>query len=153
MSLKSPYFYCHCYLEPPVPEVDVIFAVSATSRNAAETLRTMKDTLEYVINTFGVGSIRYGLISYATDATTLQRFGGEDPSPEALKELVKALPASSGPPVFDRVLNAAKNVFEGAGLRPNAMKVIIYEFSFWFESLFLRVKVLMTATVQHESLH
>ena len=41
------------------PEVDVIFAVSATSSDAAQTLRTMKDTLTYVINTYGVGNIRY----------------------------------------------------------------------------------------------
>lgn len=41
------------------PEVDVIFAVSATSSDAARTLRTIKDTLTYVINTYGVGNIRY----------------------------------------------------------------------------------------------
>ena len=113
----------------------MIFAVSATSRNAAETLRTMKDTLAYVINTYGVGSIRYGVISYGTDATIVQRFGSKDPSPEALKQLVQGLPASKGPPGFDRVLDAAKNVFEGAGLRPNALKVIIHE----FKSLFFLV--------------
>ncbi len=106
----------------------MIFAVSATTSNAAETLRTMKDTLAYVINTYGVGSIRYGVISYGTDATIVQRFGAKDPSPEALKQLVQGLPASRGPPVFDRVLNAAKNVFDGAGVRPNAMKVIIRRF-------------------------
>jgi len=110
--------------------VDVIFAVGATSRNAIETLRTMKDTLAYVINTYGVGSIRYGVISFGTDAIIEQRFGPEDPSPEDLKQLVLGLPASRGPAVLDRVLNAAKGVFEGSGLRPNAMKVITHFYRF-----------------------
>lgn len=47
---------------PYAPDVDVIFAVGATSDEAAETLRTMKDTMIYVINTYGVGNIRYELI-------------------------------------------------------------------------------------------
>ena len=52
--------HCLCVISvPSAPDVDVIFAVSATSSEAAETLRTMKDTLMYVINTYGVGSIRY----------------------------------------------------------------------------------------------
>ena len=110
--------------------MDLIFAVGATSRNAAETLRTMKDTLAYVINTYGIGSIRYGVISFGTDAIIEQRFGPKDPSPEGLKQLVLGLPASRGPPVLDRVLNAAKNVFEGSGLRPNAMKVITHFYCF-----------------------
>lgn len=115
----------------------MIFAVGATSRNAAQTLRTMKDTLAYVINTYGVGSIRYGVISFGTDAIIEQRFGPKDPSPEGLKQLVLGLPASRGPPVLDRVLNAAKNVFEGSGLRSNAMKVITNFFC--FNAIFLLV--------------
>ena len=66
---------------------------------------------------------RYGLITYGTDSTIVQRFGRSDPSAEDLKQLVQGLPGSRGPPDFDEVLDAAKNVFEGAGLRPNAMKV------------------------------
>lgn len=115
----------------------MIFAVGATTRNAEETLRTMKDTLAYVLNTYGVGSIRYGVISFGTDATIVQRFGQKDPSSEDLKQLVLGLPASRGPPGLDRVLNAAKNVFEGSGLRPNAMKVIIHLYC--FKAVFLLV--------------
>lgn len=63
------------------------------------------------------------MITYGTDSTIVQRFGKPDPSPEALKQLVQGLPQSQGPPDFDEVLAAAKNVFEGSGLRPNSMKV------------------------------
>jgi len=138
---------CHYHYQGPVvPEVDVIFAVGATTRRAAETLRTMKDTLAYVINTYGVGSIRYGVISFGTDATISQRFGPKDPSPEDLTQLVLGLPASTGPPVLDRVLNAAKNVFEGSGLRPNAMKVITHFYCFASKSQCKRFDVLLNLT-------
>ena len=65
------------------------------------------------------------MITYGTDATIVKRFGRSDPSPEDLKKLVQGLPESRGPPDFDEVLDAAKNVFEGAGLRSNALKVSV----------------------------
>ena len=64
------------------------------------------------------------MLSFGTDTTVVERFKRKDPSSEDLKRLVQGLPASQGPPVFERVLVSAKNVFEGAGVRPNAMKVI-----------------------------
>lgn len=63
------------------------------------------------------------MITYGTDAITLQRFGRSDPSPEDLKKLVQSLPISEGTPDFDEVLDAARNVFEGPGVRSNALKV------------------------------
>lgn len=56
--------YLHFLKVPFAPEVDLLFAVSATTRNASETLRTMKDTLIYIINTYGVGNIRYVFVSF-----------------------------------------------------------------------------------------
>lgn len=55
--------YLHFFKVPFAREVDLLFAVSATTRNASETLRTMKDTLIYIINTYGVGNIRYVFVS------------------------------------------------------------------------------------------
>lgn len=66
---------------------------------------------------------RYSLITFGTDSTVVQRFERTDPSPEDLKQLIQGLPQSQGPPDLDEVLDSAKNIFEGAGLRPNAMKV------------------------------
>lgn len=63
------------------------------------------------------------MITFGTDSTVALRFGRTDPSPEDLKLLVQGLPESRGPPDFDEVLEAARNVFEGEGLRSNAMKV------------------------------
>lgn len=57
-------FICIFFKVPFAPEVDLLFAVSASTRNASETLRTMKDTLIYIINTYGVGNIRYVFISF-----------------------------------------------------------------------------------------
>ncbi|XP_068755942.1 coadhesin-like [Montipora capricornis] len=110
---------------PSAPDVDVIFAVSATSSEAAETLRIMKDTLMYVINNYGVGSIRYGIITFGADPTVVQRFTAKDHSPEELKGLVQGLPESTGPPDFVEVLESAKNVFDGEGVRPTALKVVV----------------------------
>ena len=101
----------------------MILAVSATASNVAQTLRTMKDTLKYVLNIYGVGSIRYATLSFGTDATVMERFNRKDPSAEYLLQLVQSLPASQGLPVFERALSAAKNIFEGADVRPSAMKV------------------------------
>ena len=66
MTLKKTLFKCICIFSkvPFAPEVDLLFAVSATTRNASETLRTMKDILIYIINTYGVGNIRYVFVSF-----------------------------------------------------------------------------------------
>ena len=66
---------------------------------------------------------RYGIISFGEDPTILQRFRENEPSLEKLKQLVQGLPGSQGPPDFEEALEAAKNVFDGEGLRPNALKV------------------------------
>ena len=63
------------------------------------------------------------MITFGTDSTVAQRFGRTDPSPEDLKLLVQGLPESQGPPDFDEVLEDGPNIFEGEGLRPNALKV------------------------------
>ena len=65
-AYKKRYLNVFCIFSkvPFAPEVDLLFAVSATTRNASETLRTMKDTLIYIINTYGVGNIRYVFVSF-----------------------------------------------------------------------------------------
>lgn len=48
-------------------EVDVIFVVGVILRNVVEIFCIMKDILVYVINIYGIGSIRYGVILFGMD--------------------------------------------------------------------------------------
>lgn len=48
-------------------EVDVIFVVGVILRNVVEIFCIMKDILMYVINIYGIGSIRYGVILFGMD--------------------------------------------------------------------------------------
>lgn len=48
-------------------EVDVIFVVGVILRNVVEIFCIMKDILMYVINIYGIGRIRYGVILFGMD--------------------------------------------------------------------------------------
>lgn len=48
-------------------EVDVIFVVGVILRNVDEIFCIMKDVLMYVINIYGIGRIRYGVILFGMD--------------------------------------------------------------------------------------
>ena len=108
---------------PEIPELDLVFSVNAASANSDKTLRTMKDTINYIIDKYGVHKIKYSLLVYGTDSTPLLRFKDKNPSVEDIKRLVENIPKTQGKPVLDNALDAARKVFEESVARPGVQRV------------------------------
>ena len=107
-----------CIVQPPIPEVDLGFALSATSAFHNETFKLMKDTIIYIINTYGTQKIHYSVLVYGDMATTEINFGRAPPSPELLKAAIKKLPVARGTPDLAKALEEAVKMFQDGDRRP-----------------------------------
>ena len=68
----------------PVLNVDLGFAIGVTDIGADETFRNMKNVVKYIVDTYGLASIRYGVIFFADSATTYVPFSQTFPDKLAL---------------------------------------------------------------------
>lgn len=111
-------------LEPP--EIDLCFALSATAVDANNTFQLMKDTLEDLIDNYGIGKIRYSVISFGSQANQLLGFDSAISDPIKLKELISSYNRASGDvPALDRALEMALESFKDGVTRPNAKQVLV----------------------------
>ena len=109
--------------EPPA--IDICFAISATTADAINTFIMMKDTIQNVIDDFGVDQVHYSTIVFASDATLLVPFDSRLSGPAQLKSLISTLPRSVGGSSLDKALVTALEAFEDNIVRPNAKKVLV----------------------------
>ena len=108
-----------------IPEIDLTFALSATSTSAENTYPLMKEAVKMIINRYGVNKIHYSVIVYGNVVTTRVSFADKIPRPEDLKTLIEALPEVNGGSSLGKALKEANRVFDGSGVRPNAVKVLV----------------------------
>ena len=108
-----------------IPEIDLTFALSATSTSAENTYPLMKEAVKMIINRYGVNKIHYSVIVYGNVVTTRVSFADKIPGPEDLKTLIEALPEVNGGSSLGKALKEANRVFDGSGVRPNAVKVLV----------------------------
>lgn len=106
-------------------DVDVVFAVSASSTEAEDTLQLMKDTFQSIVSTHGAENIHYTVVSYGAETRTIVDFQDTFPDKEALIEKLQSLSAVSGTPDLDLALAEAKKAFEAPGARINAKKILV----------------------------
>ena len=105
----------------------MVFAVSASSTDKKDTLKLMKDTLQSIILTHGVGNIHYNVISYGAQTSTIVDFQDTFPDEEALIKQLESLSAvGAARPDLDLALAEAKKAFEGPGARQNAKKILVF---------------------------
>ena len=104
--------------------IDVGFAISATSPDASTTIRLMQNSIKSIIDTYGATNLRYGVMTFADRPIVLTRFA-EKQSPEDLKKIVVTATPSSGKPSLENMLPEAKKLFEEAGARPDAKKFLV----------------------------
>ena len=105
----------------------MVFAVSASSTDKRDTLKLMKDTLQSIILTHGVGNIHYNVISYGAQTSTIVDFQDTFPDEEALIKQLESLSAvGAARPDLDLALAEAKKAFEGPGARQNAKKILVF---------------------------
>ena len=111
-------------LDPPaIPELDLLFALSANAVKDRENFQQMKDIIKSMIDRYGTSSIQYAVITFGNVPITRISFNAAFLDEQALKSLVDSVQKSSGA-LLDSALAEAKNFFETQG-RPNAKKVLV----------------------------
>lgn len=81
--------------EPPVPEIDLAFAISATATDADDTFSRIKDTAKFIVNKYGTQKIHYGLLVFGTAPSRVRDFRQEMISKEDMIRILDAVPRSS----------------------------------------------------------
>lgn len=114
-----------CLVLPPISEVDLGFALSASSVLHNETFKLMKDIITYIIDTYGTRKIHYSVLVYGDTATIEINFGQTPPSPQQLKTAVEKLRVGTGTPNLAGALEKALKMFEDDDRRPLTHKVLV----------------------------
>lgn len=110
---------------PPIPNVDIVFALSSASSNAAEVLRHSKAILKSLIDTYGMEKIKLALIVYGSTPEIRANFRETANFPDAnLKTFIDGVSMGSGEPNLQKALVKAEMVFKTA-MRPNAKKILV----------------------------
>ena len=111
-------------LEPP--EIDLCFALSATAVDANNIFQLMKDTLKDLIDSYGIGKIRYSVISFGSQANLLLGFDSGISDPIKLKQRISSYSRASGDvPALAKALEMALESFKDGVTRPNAKQVLV----------------------------
>lgn len=79
-----------------IPKIDLVFAVSATSRDALRTYKLMKDAIKYIAGEYGIDKIHYGLIVFGDLATIRINFSNKYPTSDSLKAFLDTVSRSTG---------------------------------------------------------
>ena len=129
MHALCTYFYVptSClFVSVNIPEIDLTFAISATSIQADSTDFLMKETINTIIQQYGIDIIHYSVIVFGTIATTHFNFSYIPPSRDDLiREVSRRLPRANGRPDLVEALEDAKRVYELQEVRPNARRVLV----------------------------
>ena len=110
---------------PKVPEIDVVFALTATTGDADDTFQRMKDAVEIITDTYGVYSVQYSFIVYGDIPNIVFDFKTNFPRRESLKYLIERSPRPTGRPDTRRTLEEAMQVIRGSSVRPSAKTIIV----------------------------
>lgn len=114
------------FSDPNMPNIDLAFAISATSANSNQSYNLMKNTIKKFIDQYGVDKIHYSLIVYGDSIVRVVNFNHTfPPSAIDLKAAIDAQPAISGGPYLEGALQEAFKVFNETEGRPDAKKVLV----------------------------
>lgn len=81
--------------KPPVPEIDLAFAVSATATDADETFNRIKDTAKYIVKKYGTEKIHYALLVFGLVPSRARDFSRDMISKEVMMSFLNSVPRSS----------------------------------------------------------
>lgn len=108
-----------------IPEIDLTFALSATSVFSKRTFNLMKSTVNRIIQQYGITRIHYSVIVFGSSPTTHFDFSRTFPNKDDLIRVVSNLPKKSGDPDLAKALESVSKVYELKQVRPNAKKVVV----------------------------
>ena len=116
---------CFTCFSVNLPEIDLTFAISATSVEADSTIMLMRNTINSIIQQYGTDRIHYSVIIFGSVATTHFDFSNAPPDQDDLIRRVGRLPIADGRPDLVKALEDAKRVYELQEVRPNARRVLV----------------------------
>jgi len=109
-----------------MPNIDLAFAISATSANPNQSYELMQNTIKQFIDQYGVDKIHYSLIVYGGSVERVVDFNHTfPPSASDLKAAIDAQLPIGGGPFLEGALQEAFKVFNETEGRPDAKKVLV----------------------------
>lgn len=109
-----------------LPEVDLGFAISTNALNSAKTFSIMKDTMKYVVDTYGYVKLRYGVIVFGSTPSTAISFSDTFDNIDALKVYLNQIQQPRGSPDLKKALDLSVTMFENASPpRPDAKRYLV----------------------------
>ena len=107
-------------------EIDIGFAISATSKDSNEIFQKMKDTINSIIDKYGISKIHLSLMVFGDNADRKINFKDSFSSSKSLKSYINLIPKLSGGPVLGQALQQAVHLFKSdEGARPGVKKVLV----------------------------
>lgn len=118
---------CLTFLErPKVPEIDLVFALTATTRNADDVFQRMRSAVKIISDTYGMNKLHYSVIVYGDDAKPIFDFKLNMPSRESLRYIIDRLQRISGRPDTVKALEEAMQIIKDSGVRPTAKTILVF---------------------------
>ena len=103
--------------------IDIGLAISLTSKDASRTIQLMQDSIKSIIDTYGATNLRYSVMTFGDSSKILAPFG--ERSPDEITTIIESVMPSSGTPDLENALVEARKLFDGAGTRPDAKKILV----------------------------
>lgn len=107
-----------------VPKLDLVFAISATSKDTDETFQLMTSAIDSLLQKYDSSNIRYGVLVYGDDATVVVHLKNQTDAAQIQENLTTIL-APVGGTALDKALEAAAVMFAEAGDREDADRVLV----------------------------
>ena len=108
---------------PTIPEMDLVFALSANAVKDGEHFQQMKNIVRALIDKYGTTRLQYAVITFGNVPRIAMSFSAASRGEEALRRLLDSLQKSSGA-LLDKALEESKLLFEAKGRR-NAQRVLV----------------------------
>lgn len=111
---------------PGLSDIDITFALSATSANSNATYTFMQNTLKTFIDKYGANQIQYSIIVYGDRVERVVTFNSSfPPTDNQLKSAIDAQSALTGGPVLEDALQETFKIFNESKGRPAAKKALV----------------------------
>ena len=110
---------------PKVPAIDLVFALTATTGDADDIFKRMKDAVKIITDTYGMNKLRYSAIVYGAVTKRIFDFKTDFSTREGLKYFIERLRKVSGGPDTKAALEQAMRVIKDSIPRPTAKTVLV----------------------------
>lgn len=110
--------------KPLIPELDLVFAISATSSNPEKTFNKMKEVIYSIIDNYGSSKIHYGFVVFGSGSTISNAFDNKQPNDLQLKSIITNTQRAGGPVQLDNLLTKVKGMYNSHS-HSKAKKVLV----------------------------